>query len=43
MELFTPDLSPQSYESGDMDVVMICREHMPPYKSKQKPVEVRLT
>jgi hypothetical protein len=43
MELFTPDLSPQSYETGDMNVVRVCREHVPPYKSKQKPVEVRLT
>ena len=36
------DLTPGSYEPGDLDVMMICYEHSPPYKSKLKPVEVRL-
>jgi len=43
MDAYTPDLSPSSYESGDMDVVRICTHHTPPFKSKLKPVEVRLS
>jgi hypothetical protein len=43
MEPYAPDLTPSTYEKGDIDVVMVCNQHTPPYKSKQKPVEVRLT
>ena len=43
MDTYTPDLTPSSYESGDLDVVMVCMHHTPPYKSKLKPVEVRLS
>jgi len=43
MDVFTPDLSPGSYEKDDMYVVRICTHHTPPYKSKLKPVEVRLS
>lgn len=42
MQSHTPDLTPQFYVKGDMDVVMICANHTPPYESKQKPVEVIL-
>jgi hypothetical protein len=43
MDAFTPDLTPTTYESGDMDVIKICTHHTPPYKSKVMPVEVRLS
>jgi len=43
MEPYTPDLTPSAYEPGDVDVVMVCMHHTPPYKSKLKPVEVRLS
>jgi predicted amidophosphoribosyltransferase len=43
MEPFTPDLSPGSYEKDDINVVRICAHHKPPYKSKLRPVEVRLS
>jgi len=43
MESFTPDLTPSAYESGDIDVVRVCNYHSPSYKSKLKPVEVRLS
>lgn len=45
MDPYTPDLSPGSYEKGDMDVVRVCNhsDHKTPYKSKQGPIEVRLS
>jgi len=41
MTPYTPDLSPTTYESGEIDVLFQCPNCG--YKSKQKPVEVRLT
>jgi len=42
MEAYTPPSDLRQYEAGDLDTVMICRNHTPPYKSKVKPVEVKL-
>jgi len=41
MAPYTPDLSPTTYESGEIDVLFQCPSCG--YKSKQKPVEVRLS
>jgi hypothetical protein len=41
MTPYTPDLSPTTYESGELDVLLLCPNCG--YKSKQKPVEVRLS
>jgi hypothetical protein len=38
---YTPDLSPTTYESGEIDVLFQCPNCG--YKSKTKPQEVRLT
>jgi len=44
MEAYTPDLTPTTYESDKgLEVFYVCNNHTPPYYSKQKPVEVRLT
>ena len=44
MPPYTPDLTPASYKSEKgIDVLYVCNNHSPPYYSKQKPVEVRLT
>jgi len=43
MTSYTPDLTPSTYESGEMDIVMVCNNHTPPHKSKVKPVEVFLS
>ena len=44
MTPYTPDLTPTSYKSEKgIDVLYVCNNHSPPYYSKQKPVEVRLT
>lgn len=37
---YTPDLTPNVYESGDLEVVMYCPECR--HKSKRTPVEVEL-
>lgn len=37
---YNPDLTPNVYESGELDVVMRCPKCR--YKSKQMPVEVEL-
>ena len=42
MEPYTPPSDPRKIEAGDLETIMICRNHNPPYKSKVKPVEVRL-
>lgn len=41
MAPYTPELSPVTYESGELDVLFQCANCG--YKSKQKPVEVRLS
>jgi len=41
MAPYMPDLSPTTYESGEIDVLFQCPSCG--YKSKQKPVEVRLS
>jgi len=41
MKSYTPDLSPITYESGELNVLFQCPSCG--YKSKQKPVEVRLS
>jgi len=44
MTPFTPDLTPTTYESEKgLRVFYVCSNHTPPYYSKQKPVEVRLS
>jgi len=44
MTPYTPDLTPASYESEKgLDILYVCYNHAPPYYSKQKPVEVRLS
>jgi len=44
MEPYKPDTQAlQFYTKENIDVVMICRYHTPPHKSKQKPVEVILS
>jgi len=44
MTPYTPDLTPTTYESEKgIDVLYVCNNHSPPYYSKQKPVEVRLS
>lgn len=40
MTSYTPDLSPTAYDSGELDILFQCSSCG--YKSKQKPVEVRL-
>jgi len=43
MAPYTPDLTPTTYEpEKGLDVLYVCNNHVPPYHSKQKPVEVRL-
>ena len=41
MTAYSPDLSQHAYESGELDVLFQCPNCC--YKSKQKPVEVRLS
>jgi DNA-directed RNA polymerase subunit RPC12/RpoP len=41
MTPYTPELSPTAYESGEIDVLFQCPNCG--YKSKQKPVEIRLS
>jgi hypothetical protein len=44
MTPYTPDLTPTTYESEKgIDVLYYCPNHSPPYYSKVKPVEVKLT
>jgi len=44
MTPFTPDLTPTTYESEKgFDILYVCNNHAPPYYSKLKPVEVKLT
>ena len=44
MTPYMPDYTPASYESEKgLDVLYFCSNHSPPYYSKQKPVEVRLS
>jgi len=47
MQSYTPDLTPSTYESDKgIDVIMVHdspENHLQPYYSKQKPVEVKLT
>jgi ssDNA-binding Zn-finger/Zn-ribbon topoisomerase 1 len=44
MQPFTPDLTPRIYEpEKGLEVFYVCNNHMPPYYSKQKPVEVHLS
>ena len=40
MEDYSPDLTPNVYESGEIDVVKYCADCK--HKSKQLPVEVEL-
>ena len=44
MTPYTPDLTPTTYESDKgLEVFYVCNNHTPPYYSKQKPVEVKLS
>ena len=44
MTAYTPNLSPVSYKSErGFDILYVCNNNSPPYYSKQKPVEVRLS
>lgn len=44
MTPYTPDLTPTTYESEKgLRVLYVCNSHTPPYYSKQKPVEVKLS
>ena len=44
MTPYTPDLTPTIYESDKgLEVFYVCNNHVPPYYSKQKPVEVKLS
>ena len=44
MQPFSPDLTPRAYEAEKgLAVFYFCHNHAPPYYSKQKPVEVRLS
>jgi hypothetical protein len=41
---YTPDLTPVTYEpEKGLEVFYVCNNHTPPYYSKQKPVEVKLS
>jgi len=41
---YAPDLTPTTYEPEEgLEVFYVCNDHTPPYYSKQKPVEVRLS
>jgi len=44
MAPYTPDLTSTNYEpERGLEVFYVCSNHMPPYYSKQKPVEVKLS
>jgi hypothetical protein len=46
MTEYTPDLAPNIYGhdgNHDLQILMACTLHSPPFLSKQKPVEVELT
>ena len=44
MTPYTPDLAATTYEpEKGLEVFYVCDKHTPPYYSKQKPVEVRLS
>ncbi len=43
MKPYTPDLTPNVYGKDgkrDMEILMVCNNHSPPFFSTQKPVEV---
>lgn len=43
MQPYTPDLTPNVYAKDgkhDLEVLMVCNNHSPPFFSTQKPVEV---
>jgi hypothetical protein len=46
MEPYVPDLSPSTYgldDKRDLLILRVCNNHIPPFFSSQKPVEVELT
>ena len=45
MQPYTPDLAPNTYGMNgkrDLQILMVCNEHSPPFYSTQKPVEVEM-
>jgi len=43
MQSYTPDLAPNTYGMDgkrDLQILMVCTNHSPPFYSSQKPVEV---
>jgi hypothetical protein len=45
MEPYTPDLTLNTYGMDgkrDLQILMVCTRHSPPFYSSQKPVEVKL-
>ena len=43
MEPYTPDLTANAYGvdgKRDLEILMVCSNHSPPFYSSQKPVEV---
>ena len=46
MEPYTPDLTPNTYGMDgkrDLQMLMVCTRHSPPFYSSQKPVEVKFS
>ncbi|MBT0159050.1 hypothetical protein G4O51_03600 [Candidatus Bathyarchaeota archaeon A05DMB-2] len=46
MQPYTPDLAPETYGKDgkrDMQILMVCNNHSPPFYSTQEPMEVVLT